>query len=450
MTDSTLDKKDDKESDKKGQENQSQKETKDSSSESKQPIPTNVVEKPAIEKKVDEEKTSMKPTSKQHEKAQGASSKLALALTIFSLVVAIIGLGLAGYLFQQYEQQQQLLQQNRADMAGAIQRVDEQRNDNRALQRQLDQQTATHAKQLADLQNSIDVQQRQISSQQSRIQSMSTTDRNDWLLAEAEYLLRLANQRLLMGKEVNGALDLLKATDDIFRELDDSGLYAVRQALAEDMAALRAVGQFDLEGLYLQLGALANQADQLVLFEPPVFSPEPKEITSEGDWQQRLQAGFTAAWEKLKSYIRITSREDIYQPMLAPEYETAVRQNVRLMFEQAQMAALSGKQKLYTMSLDKARSWLNEYYTLDKQAALSVIASIDELSAETVEVVLPDISGSLRALKTYMETIHDVSVNKTPENKEQNNKTPDNETPVNDNETVKDAEPNVSAEEATL
>ena len=37
-----------------------------------------------------------------------------------------------------------------------------------------------------------------LDSHNKRLLSLSSTSREDWLLAEAEYLLRLANQRLLM------------------------------------------------------------------------------------------------------------------------------------------------------------------------------------------------------------------------------------------------------------
>ena len=38
--------------------------------------------------------------------------------------------------------------------------------------------------------------------QREEIARFGATDRKDWLLAEAEYLLRLANQRLIMSGDV--------------------------------------------------------------------------------------------------------------------------------------------------------------------------------------------------------------------------------------------------------
>ena len=255
----------------------------------------------------------------------------------------------------------------------------------------------------------IDQLQQQLSSQQQRLQTLSTTDRDDWLLAEAEYLIRLANQRLMMGKEIKPALELLKAADSIIKGLDDSALYAVREALANDMSNVRAAGTFDLEGHYLALAALAHQAGQLQLIKSLQLTLAEPEIAVAESWQQRLAVGLQAALDKLSSYIQISRRDDVYKPLLAPEYEAAIRQNIRLMFEQAQMASLAGKQKLYQDSLAKAQHWLLTYFTLDKASTDAVIIQLQNLKQQQVDISLPDISSSLRALKHYIETSHQLA-----------------------------------------
>lgn len=377
-------------------------ETKNSEQPSTPPKP------PEPETKGSEPPSTPPPPPKPPEPAKPVA-KPGKGLSIFALLVAIVAIAIAGYLWQTGMQQQQLAQKNQGDISGAIQRVDQQSNQARELQRQLDRLSDGASQQQRQLEQQINNLQQQLASQHKRLLSLSTTDRNDWLLAEAEYLMRLANQRLLMGKEIKGAQQLLKAADGIMLELDDSGLFPVRQALADDMAALRAAASVDLEGIYLKLSAAANQADQLRLIELPELAISPssqQEATQPEAWQQRLETGVRAAWAKLSSYIQINRRDDIYKPLLAPEYEAAVRQNLRLMIEQAQMASLSGRQRLYEDSLGKARQWLINYYTLDKTASQALITTIGELSQQQIEITLPDISGSLRALKQYLESIH--------------------------------------------
>lgn len=347
------------------------------------------------------------PSSKQA-KADPAARTAFPWLSVAAVLIALAALAAAGYVQWQDLQQRQQLAAGRAEIAGAVQRADSQDKQLRELQRQLDRQHDESQAARNSLTTDVDALKREIASQRKRLQSLSTTDRGDWLLAEAEYLIRLANQRLLMGRDIDGTYKLLKAADNIMVELDDSGLFPVRKALAEDMAKLRAAGKLDLEGIYLKLGAAASQADKLRLFELPAYKPKVEHSSAPPSWKQRLRQGLAAAWEKLKSYVRFTKRETTYKPLLAPEYEGAVRQNLHLMFEQAQMAALAGNQTLYETSLKKAENWLATYYTLDTHATRALVDTIDELCKQRVEVPLPDISDSLRALKDYTESLHNV------------------------------------------
>ena len=348
-------------------------------------------------------------------------------LWLLTLLIAIAGVCLSIFLWQGGIAQQQSLQQSRAAIAGAIQRVDGQAENNKKLQGRFDQWQANNQLQQQQLLQRIDNLQQQLSSQQKRLQSLSTTDRDDWLLAEAEYLMRLAHQRLLMGKQRDSAMQLLTAADAIIKDLDDHALYSVREALANDMANLRAAVTLDLEGHYLALAALAQQAEQLPLIQSLQLSSPRPEVPVAQSWQQRLAVGFQAALDKLSGYIQINRRDDIYKPLLAPEYEAAVRQNVRLMFEQAQMASLAGKQKLYEDSLSKVDHWLATYFTLDKVSTDAVVAQLQYLKQQQVAISLPDISGSLRALKAYVENIHQLKPATQKELNKELNKAPDKE-----------------------
>lgn len=340
--------------------------------------------------------------------APARSSKLAL----LALVIGVVALVAAGYLGLSEWQRRQVLLDTLAQVSAVEQRADAQDQQMRALQRGLDQVNSAQQQLVASVNSQFETLGADVSSLQKRVHSLSTTDRTDWSLAEAEYLMRLASQRLLMSEDMAGSMALLQAADEIMLELDDSALFPVRAALAEDIAKLRAAGSRDIEGVYLQLAAAAKQGDRLRLFELPKFEPEaPAEIQQlDQGWQQRLQHGLLAAWEKLKSYIRFTHRENAYQPVLAPEYEAAVRQNLRLSFEQAQMAALAGNQKLYQASLDKSRYWLETFYTLDADASQALLRSVEQLQQQQVAIQAPDISGSRRALKDFLDQRHDVGV----------------------------------------
>ncbi|MDB4542893.1 uroporphyrinogen-III C-methyltransferase [bacterium] len=227
-------------------------------------------------------------------------------------------------------------------------------------------------------------------------------DRESWLLAEAEYLLRLANQRLIMAGDAASAQALLSSADNILRELDDAGLHEVRGAVAADLAAVRAVPQVDVEGIYLRLSALVEQAGKLVIFQLPEQEAQPREDALDS-WQGRLQQGYQDALVKLSDYIIIRRRDVPMQALMDPQWEGLVRQNLRMLLEQAQVALLSGNESLYSESLQRAQHWVAEFFESDEAAARAMAREITQLTDLNVAASMPDVSRSLRALDQAVE-----------------------------------------------
>ena len=242
----------------------------------------------------------------------------------------------------------------------------------------------------------------QLAEQREELARYSANDREDWLLAEAEYLLRLANQRLIMAGDTVAAEALLHSADKVLRELDDMGLHDARGAVAADLAAVRAVPKVDVEGIYLRLSALVEQAGKLVIFQLPEPESQPRLPVAQ-DWQGRLRQGYEDALIKLSDYIIIRRRDVPMQTLMDPQWEGLVRQNLRMLLEQAQVALLSGNQVLYRESLQRAQHWVSEFLESDEAAARAMAREITQLADLTVAVPLPDISRSLRTLDDAIE-----------------------------------------------
>jgi uroporphyrin-3 C-methyltransferase len=157
-----------------------------------------------------------------------------------------------------------------------------------------------------------------------------------------------------------------------------------------------------VEGLYLRLAALVEQADKLVIFELPEREarpgPEPADT-----WRARLRQGYEAALAKLSDYIIIRRRDEPMQALMDPQWEGLVRQNLRMLLEQAQIALLSGNQLLYRDSLERAQHWVREFFESDEAAARAMSREISALAQTNIATDLPDISGSVEALDAVMK-----------------------------------------------
>ena len=229
-----------------------------------------------------------------------------------------------------------------------------------------------------------------------RLAAITVADRRDWALAEVEYLERLANQSLLMGREVRGALALLSAADDILHDLDDPSLHTARAALANDIASLRAVAQFDVEGLYLRLSALVEQVPALALMErsraEALGGDAAAEPATAGSWWSRVTA-------VLGRYVVVRQRNESIKPLLPLAEEGYLRMNLRLGLEQAKLALLAAEPAVYRGALVQVQQFAGAYLSPTAVANRAFIDEVTALAAMDVAPALPDISGSLRALR---------------------------------------------------
>jgi len=267
---------------------------------------------------------------------------------------------------------------------------------------QLQSDTGELGDELALVSGTVEDVRKQLEEQGVELARAGASDRESWLLAEVQYLLRLANQRLVMAGDVVAAQALLHSADNILLELDDMGLHEVRAAVAADLAALRAVPRVDIEGIYLRLAALVEQAGELVIFQLPEQEAQPAQAPAD-NWRARLRQGWEEALAKLSNYIIIRRRDVPMQALMDPQWEGLVRQNLRMLLEQAQVALLSGNRLLYRESLERARHWVGEFADSDEAAARAMSREINDLAALEVGVNLPDMSRSVQALDAVMQ-----------------------------------------------
>lgn len=246
----------------------------------------------------------------------------------------------------------------------------------------------------SDVDSTLDQVLDQLSQQQD-------TDERDWLHAEAAYLLRLANQRLQLEGDVEGAAALLRTADARLVDADNPALTPVRREIANELAALDAVPRVDRTGIYLALNAQQERVSGLRL------SQEVEEQAVNSGIEQpptgTFQRQLARFGEELKDLIVIRKHDEALETLVTPEQESYLRQSLRLVLEQSQLALLKEEQTLYEASIDKALELINGYYDTEREESQSVIARLQELKQAQIQPELPDISASQQAMADFIE-----------------------------------------------
>ncbi|MBE0490031.1 MAG: uroporphyrinogen-III C-methyltransferase [Halomonas sp.] len=334
----------------------------------------------------------------------GKGGKAGLAAIVLVILLAIAVALFGWQAWQKLDAQQARISEleaasgqfaSAADLAGLENRLDQGESErDAALDGAIEALQGEFADYRGEVNQTLDRVLDELSSEQE-------TDERDWLHAEAAYLLRLANQRLQLERDVQGAAALLRTADDRLREADNPALVPIRREIASELAALDAVPRVDRTGLWLSL----NAQQQQIASQP--LSQEIEEITVRsgmeeaptGNWQQQL----SRFGQELKELVTIRYHDAELEALITPEQESYLRQSVRLVLEQSQLALLKEEQALFEASLDKALTLIEGYYDTSASGVQSVVASLRELKAQAIRPELPDISGSQQALATFIE-----------------------------------------------
>ncbi len=209
----------------------------------------------------------------------------AAGLAAFALLVGLAGAGAGAWSLWQLhalqsrdQQQAEDLQRTRDDSAKRVEEL-AQRLDSRLAALPSAAELDERRRLLANLQND----QQRLS---QRLESVLDGSRQDWRLDEAEHLLRLATLRLSALQDVATAEALVLAADDILREQDDPAAFAAREQLSRSLEALRTTQRPDRVGLFLQLGALREQATTL----NPLRRPSRGRATCFPTWPPKVMA----------------------------------------------------------------------------------------------------------------------------------------------------------------
>ena len=262
---------------------------------------------------------------------------------------------------------------------------------------------------IADLGASFEVATEQLRTElRAELNEGLGTSGEDWLLAEVEYLIRLANQRVLMERDVSGALSLLSSADEIVEQTSGIAAYELRESLAYDIANLKAVSDLDTDGIFLSLSAMASQVLELRRKQPELSSPRQTQVENgeaQNFYQQFISLVSNIFGRVLNS---VDYRRDgvAITPLLPPKEEYYLRQNLILKFEMAQLALLRNDQPVYHTSLSEAELWIVKHFIETDPRTIALVTSLDQLMEVEVDRSLPNISGSLRAVRGLLNTLH--------------------------------------------
>ncbi len=317
-------------------------------------------------------------------------------LAIFALIVAIAGT--SGLFAWQQQQGKRLSQQ--IQKKNTLQLQEQQESFSQKFNEVISQ--INNTRKINDLKNKQIVTLNQAIQQlEEKIQQRQPSD---WLLHETEYLIRIAARTLWLEHDTKAAIGLLKDADARLAELDDPAYLPVRELIHQDIKSLELMPKLQTDEIVLALMAMNKQVPMLPLTMVNLGTDETKEKKVElsndiNDWQSNL----AKTWQKfLNDFIRVRQRSGIVEPLISPEEQQHLKQNLSLKIQLALWSATERKTDIYQTTLTDIQHWLNEFFDLKHPSNQHFIKALSTLQQQRVSFDYPSELSSLVAIRSAL------------------------------------------------
>jgi uroporphyrin-3 C-methyltransferase len=216
-----------------------------------------------------------------------------------------------------------------------------------------------------------------------------------WSRAEAIYLVELAQRRISFDHDTATAIVALESADARLAALRDGSLNAVREQIAKDLQALRAVPDPDRAGVLARLGGIEAQFERLQIKGILVGQRSvDMEVEEPQNIFQRVWRSVTSAFERMISVRHVS---DGNNDIVAIEEQTLRRQHLSLLMFAAKHSVMRNDQSGYRSSVEEMRAWLAQYFSASPTVD-AASKELDALLAIDIAPPLPDIASAAQML----------------------------------------------------
>ncbi len=326
------------------------------------------------------------PTPKAKKESSGSTG------AFLATVIALAAGGGSYYVWQQHliaEQGRQVLEQSIEKLLQVVEQKD-------SAQLARIEQLRSHRHDIVE--QRINVLEQTL----PNISQQLTLQQHDWNLAEVDYLLRLAEHRLQLSRDIPTAIAALsQARDQLVRNTDGKFSDVVAN-IEKNIESLAQLEQHSISRVTLRLGELLAGLEALPFAaqgerqQPSRKAPAP--LAEDAEVTERVKYWGRVMWQDIKSLVTIRRSDEISRPLMNPEQRYLLQAQLRLKLETARLAAMGHNQPLYLVTLSEADSWLKRYYDGADDSVVTTLTTLNELAAISVDPELP----SLQALRQQL------------------------------------------------
>jgi uroporphyrin-3 C-methyltransferase len=244
------------------------------------------------------------------------------------------------------------------------------------------------------LQAATDSMQGRLLAAEAAVSGMSTRELDaggELDLAEVDYLLRLANERLKLFSDPTAADQALEVADMHLAAIDNPMYLGVRQDIATARRDLASVEMPDYLEITNELDSIQQSIPGLPFRGEEVVARAAGQVEGESWWEK-----VKSAFSNLVTVRRSTDQEN---ERISLQDKDFIRQRVWLQLEIAHLSLMRRDQQAFSSSLERVQESMSEWFDPADAGFQSANQNLSELLAIEVQVEVPDITAPWSTLR---------------------------------------------------
>lgn len=252
---------------------------------------------------------------------------------------------------------------------------------------------------ISAVQGSVRSLEQRLSATESGLVSVAASSQNSSVeldIAEIDFLLRTASERLQLFSDPIAADLALQAADVQIEALNDPMFLSVRQRIASSRQALAMVPRIDHVELSTQLTALQSKVPDLPFRGEAETEPEPVLPDDAGWWESFKQT--------MSSLVTVRRRVPEDQSLLSLDDKDYLRQGLWLQLESARLALMRNDTSVYSGSLDRVNDTVEQFFQNGSSGVQALLLEVAALKQVNIAPEMPDISAPWTQLRQLRDS----------------------------------------------
>ncbi|MDX2419312.1 MAG: uroporphyrinogen-III C-methyltransferase [Xanthomonadales bacterium] len=260
-------------------------------------------------------------------------------------------------------------------------------------------QTDEDQSSISAMQGSVRSLEQRLSATETGLVSVAAASQNSSAaldIAEIDFLLRTASERLQLFADPVSADLALQAADVQIEALNDPMYLSVRQRIAAARQALALVPVIDRVQLTAGITDLQSKASGLPFRGEVKAKPEPESPEDAGWWQSFKTT--------LSSLVTVKHRVPEDQSLLSLNDKDYLRQGLWLQFESARLALMRNDSGVYIDSLDRVNATVEQFFQSGAPEVEALLLGVATLKQANIAPEMPDISAPWTQLRQLRDS----------------------------------------------